>query len=190
MLRRLRKKPVSSTPLYGQIRVAGVVHDSIVDGPSIRTTVFLQGCLHNCKGCHNPETHSLYGGELVSTDTLYQEITENNVCKAVTFSGGDPVYQLFSLKCLLQKLKEDGYNIWMFTGFLFEELTERQKEVICDVDVLVDGLFVEELKSMDLVYKGSANQRIISIPRTMVAGKVVLSEHDSKNLLTASESMS
>lgn len=157
------------------LRVAGIVHDSAVDGPGgLRCCLFLQGCKHACKGCHNPETWSLAGGQDRSISDLEIEIRSSNP-DGVTISGGEPLLQPIPLKQLLSKLEPD-YNIWLYTGFTWEQImqSDDMKAVLDFVDVLVDGRFVQELRSIDLLFKGSSNQRIIDVQQSLKLGKVVL----------------
>lgn len=147
-----------------------IIRDSIVDGVGLRSVVFVQGCNHNCKGCHNPSTHSFKKGVEIEVRDIVDEIDKDIINKAVTISGGDPMYQADSLLELVKRLKSKGYNIWVYTGFCLEELNGVQLEVLNYIDVLVDGRFEEEKKSMSLKFKGSSNQRLIDIQRYVNTG--------------------
>ncbi len=163
----------------GDIRIFGVVEESIVDGPGIRYSVFVQGCSHGCPGCHNPESHSPKGGELRSIESVLGGIRSNKLIAGVTLSGGEPFEQPHACAVLAQQLKADGYNIWTFTGYLYEDLlkmSQANPDIAClldNIDVLVDGPFVEELKSLELDWRGSSNQRVIDLAKTRDVGAIV-----------------
>ena len=158
------------------IQMAGVAGDSIVDGPGIRTAYFCQGCPHHCEGCHNPETWDFAGGP-VDTAELADIARRNPLCHGVTFSGGEPFAQPEGFAELADMLKADGYEIASYTGYTFEHLrdsgTPAQKELLRRLDVLIDGPFVLAQRSLDLVFRGSANQRIIDVPRSLASGEIV-----------------
>lgn len=163
----------------GDIRIFGVVEESIVDGPGIRYSIFVQGCSHGCSGCHNPESHSPKGGELRSIESVLGGIRSNKLIAGVTLSGGEPFEQPHACAALAQQLKADGYNIWTFTGYLYEDLlkmSQANPDIAClldNIDVLVDGPFVEELKSLELDWRGSSNQRVIDLAKTRDVGAIV-----------------
>ncbi len=156
--------------------------DSIVDGEGIRSVIWFQGCSHNCLGCHNPETHDFYQGFLVSINELKEQINELEYQEGVTFSGGDPFMQPEALLVLARYVHEKGMNVWCYTGFLYEDLIKMAKEkpiyfeVLKEIDILVDGKFVQELKSFDAVFRGSSNQRIIDVQKSLAREKVILVE--------------
>ena len=159
------------------IDMAGIVGDSIVDGPGIRTVFFSQGCPHHCEGCQNPETWAFGTGTPTDTETLADIARENPLCRGVTFSGGEPFAQAAGFAELAEKLKREGYEIACYTGYTFEQLrdagTPEQKKLLSLLDVLVDGPFVLAARSLDLVFRGSANQRVIDVPKSLSAGEVV-----------------
>ena len=163
----------------GDIRIFGVVEESIVDGPGIRYSIFVQGCSHGCPGCHNPESHSPKGGELRSIESVLGGIRSNKLIAGVTLSGGEPFEQPHACAVLAQQLKADGYNVWIFTGYLYEDLmkmSQANPDIACllnNIDVLVDGPFVEELKSLELDWRGSSNQRVIDLAKTRDVGAIV-----------------
>ena len=168
---------------FNTIRMAGVVRESIVDGPGLRLTVFCQGCPHGCKGCHNQETHDFNGGKEVSTLKLLREIRENTLLDGVTFSGGEPFEQAIALTKFAELVKslERDLNIVTYTGYTFEELlrgaySERPEwlDLLEVTDILIDGGFVEELKSYELKYRGSSNQRYLDCQESLRKGKAVL----------------
>lgn len=156
-----------------EIRIAGTVCESIVDGPGIRYVVFVQGCVHNCVGCHNPETHSFNGGKVVDTEQLFYECVENPLHKGVTFSGGEPFCQPQALYALGKKFKERGYHLMCYSGWTFEQLVEKSyneqgvSDLLSIIDVLVDGRFDIDKRSLQLKFRGSSNQRIIDVPSSL-----------------------
>ena len=161
-----------------QLRINATVDDSIVDGPGIRYSIFVQGCPHHCPGCHNPQTHSFEGGSLVETDKLLADIKLNPLLDGVTFSGGEPFCQAAALAELGREIRKLGLNIMTYSGFTFEQLYEcRDQDGIGDLlavtDVLVDGRFMEDLRSLELRFRGSSNQRIIDVPASLAAGHAV-----------------
>ena len=160
-----------------QIRIAGMVEDSIVDGPGLRFTLFTQGCPHHCPGCHNPETHDIRNGETIELKEIYQRIKNDKGITGVTFSGGDPFLQAQKLIPLAKKLKEDGYDLAMYSGWTFEELSDSKipgaKELLSFADTLVDGKFILEQRSLELPFRGSKNQRIIDVQKSLKLGFAV-----------------
>lgn len=151
------------------LRLSGIESESIVDGPGIRYVVFVQGCPHNCKGCHNPQTHDFKGGYMESQDKLLQEIKENPLLSGVTFSGGEPFCQAKALAQLGKKVKGMGKHLMVYSGFTLEQLLEKGKtedevmDLLKTADVLVDGPFIEEQKDLELSFRGSSNQRYIEL---------------------------
>ncbi len=164
------------------IRLAGLVPESFVDGPGIRFTVFVQGCPHHCKGCQNPETHNFEGGRLADVDRLFNKIISNPLVSGVTFSGGEPFCQPEPLAYLAGLLKEKGYHLMSYSGYTFEELTALSEknpsvgELLGRLDLLVDGRFELSQRSLELKFKGSRNQRIIDVPKSLNEGRAVISE--------------
>ena len=164
------------------IRLAGLVPESYVDGPGIRFTVFVQGCPHHCKGCHNPETHDFNGGRLADVDKIFGKIISDPLIKGVTFSGGEPFCQPEPLNYLAGLLKEKGYHVMSYSGYTFEELLKMSEENSCvkylleKLDILVDGRFELSQRSLELKFKGSRNQRLIDVPKSLKEGRVVLCE--------------
>ena len=164
-----------------ELRIAGTANDSIVDGPGIRFTIFTQGCPHNCKGCHNPQTHAFDGGELTDTDVLLEKIKSNPLLDGVTFSGGDPFCQAVPLAYLGRQIKELGLNIVTYTGYDFEELYKNREHNgwgdLLDVTyILIDGKFVEELRDWNIKFRGSSNQRYIDCPESLKQGRAIEAE--------------
>ena len=158
------------------IRMAGIAGDSIVDGPGIRTTYFAQGCPHHCEGCHNPETWDFDAGTPMETEALASVARANPLCRGVTFSGGEPFAQAEAFAELAELLKKEGYEVASYSGYTFEQLlhgTPEQKKLLKLLDVLVDGPFVLSRRSLDLVYRGSDNQRILDVQKSLAAGEPV-----------------
>ena len=156
--------------------LSGIVSDSIVDGPGIRTTVFSQGCPHHCEGCHNPETWEFGCGTLVEEETVLNIVRSNPLCRGVTFSGGEPFAQAEGFAKLAGLLKEQGYEVASYSGYTFEQLlsgTPAQKKLLESIDVLIDGPFIQAEKSLELSFRGSRNQRILDVPASLAAGQAV-----------------
>lgn len=157
-----------------QIRIAGLVPESFVDGDGIRFAIFMQGCRRNCAGCHNPETHDLNGGRLVDTDEIISAIKKNPLLDGITLTGGEPLLQIAAADELARAAKNFGLSVWCYTGFTFESLPPEAEPLLAHVDVLIDGEFVEGLRDLDLQFRGSRNQRIIDLKKTRAQNKIVL----------------
>ena len=157
-----------------QIRIAGLVPESFVDGDGIRFAIFMQGCLRNCAGCQNPETHSLDGGRLMDTDEIISEIKKNPLLDGITLTGGEPLLQLDAANELAQAAKIFGLSVWLYTGYTFEELPPEAATLLENVDVIIDGAFIESQRDLDLQFRGSRNQRIIDVKKTCAQNKIVL----------------
>ncbi|WP_028911317.1 anaerobic ribonucleoside-triphosphate reductase activating protein [Prevotella sp. MA2016] len=157
------------------IRVLDIIEDTMVDGPGFRTSIYCAGCGHQCPGCHNPQSWAFDGGREMTTQQLMKIITADPFAN-VTFSGGDPMYQAAGFAELAHAIHEQtNKDIWCFTGFTFESLIQDdQRELLRQIDVLVDGPFVERLKNPDLLFRGSSNQRLIDVPASLYEGRVVL----------------
>ena len=165
---------------YPRLRIAGIEPESFVDGPGIRMVVFTQGCHHNCPGCQNPQTHDFNGGHFIDIDEIVSMIDENPLLDGITFSGGDPMDQAEALIPLARIIKERGLNLVIFTGYTYERLMELAAgrpaffELLSFGDILIDGPFIMAKKSLELKFRGSSNQRIIDLPKSLVEGHVVL----------------
>ena len=156
--------------------LSGIVQDSIVDGPGIRTTFFCQGCPHHCEGCHNPETWDFGCGTQVPVEDLVDVVKSNPLCRGVTFSGGEPFAQPEGFAKLARLLKAEGYEVASYSGFTFEELlsgSDAQKELLSSIDILIDGPFVMAERSLEIAFRGSRNQRILDVPKSLSAGKAI-----------------
>ena len=158
------------------VKLAGIVPDSIVDGPGLRTTLFAQGCPHHCPGCHNPETWDFSGGYEATADMILGIVRFNPLSRGVTFSGGEPFAQAEGFAEIAKLLHTGAYEVASYTGYTFEELlngTEGQKELLRHLDILIDGPFLQEEKSLELAFRGSRNQRIIHVPKSLEKGEAV-----------------
>ena len=156
-----------------KLRLAGVIRESIVDGPGIRMTIFTQGCPHHCKGCHNEQTWDFEGGYDSSTERILEEAQKDPILRGLTFSGGEPFCQAEALSALAKEAKEKGYDIFCYTGFTFEKLVSEfdthpeYKELLTYCDWLVDGPFVLSERSLMLKFRGSKNQRILDVKKSL-----------------------
>ena len=158
------------------LNLSGIQGDSIVDGPGIRTTFFCQGCPHHCEGCHNPETWPFEGGTPMPTEALVEIVTSNPLCRGVTFSGGEPFAQAEGYLELAKALKEKGYEVASYSGYTFEQLlhgTTAQKALLAQLDVLIDGPFILGERSLQTPFRGSKNQRILDVPKSLAAEAAV-----------------
>ena len=160
-----------------KIRVFGTVNDSIVDGPGLRYVVFTQGCLHQCVGCHNPQSHDPKGGYWKDIDDLLIEIDQNPLLDGVTISGGEPFLQIEPLIDFVKKVKQRDLHVMIYSGYTYEEilsLSDQAKLLLSLCDILVDGRFILSLRSLSLLYRGSSNQRIINIPLSLQTHQVMI----------------
>lgn len=162
-----------------KIRLANhLQRDSVVDGIGIRTIIWTQGCAHACPDCHNQNTHSFNGGFEVDIDNIKKEIDTLELQSGITFSGGDPLYQIDAVIELSKYIAKKNMNIWVYTGFTYEEVLKmpRGKELLQIIDVLVDGKFDINKKSLDAPFRGSTNQRIIDTKESIKKKSIVLVE--------------
>ena len=156
--------------------LSGIVSDSIVDGPGIRTTIFCQGCPHHCEGCHNPETWDFGCGTTVPVEAIVDIVRSNPLCRGVTFSGGEPFAQPEGFAKLAGLLKELGYEVASYSGYTFEALlngSDAQKKLLESIDILIDGPFLLAQKSLEVPFRGSRNQRILDVPKSLAEGRAV-----------------
>ena len=158
------------------IRVIDVIEDTMVDGPGFRTSIYCAGCRHRCPGCHNPQSWAFDAGRDMTVEQLMRIIEADPYTQGVTFSGGDPMYQAAAFAELARQIhRRTQKDIWCYTGFTFESLIhDDQRELLTEVDVLVDGPFVESLHDPDLLFRGSSNQRLIDVQASRYSGKTVL----------------
>lgn len=158
------------------LRISGTVNDSIVDGKGIRFVIFTQGCPHHCPGCHNPQTHDFSGGHDCDINKIFEKIEANPLLDGVTFSGGEPFCQAKELLPLAKKIKNTPLNIWAYSGYTFDELLliPEAAELLNYIDVLVDGKFIQEQKTLDVPFRGSYNQRVIDVPKSLTSNQIVI----------------
>lgn len=158
-----------------EISILKIFESTIVDGPGLRTTIYAAGCPHHCLNCHNPQSWKIDNGEKQSLDYILKKILSND--ENVTFSGGDPVFQLNGFAKLAELIKENSNkNIWCYTGYTFDQVLALPNSInlLKHIDVLVDGPFVDSLKDETLLFRGSSNQRIIDVKKSLESGKTTL----------------
>ena len=166
---------------------ADLQSDSIVDGPGLRTVIWTQGCAHHCPECQNPQTWDFDGGGLVPVSEVLKAIDELEDQTGITFSGGDPMYQPEACTKIAKYCKDKGYDIWVYTGFTYEELINMSKtkpiykEFLSNIDILVDGPFKIKERDLSLLFRGSRNQRLIDMPKTLSKGEVILLDEYAYN---------
>lgn len=159
------------------IRLSATANDSIVDGPGLRFTVFVQGCSHRCPGCHNPETHDPLAGRLADTRGLIAQMRENPLLSGLTLSGGEPFEQPEACLALAQGARGLGLDVWVYSGYTYEALLNRgeaARALLLACDVLVDGPYLQGQRSLELRFRGSRNQRLIDLNQTWARGEVTL----------------
>lgn len=162
-----------------KLRLAGIVPESIVDGPGLRLTFFFQGCPHRCRGCHNPETHDPAGGREAAAADLLAQIRAARGIDGVTFSGGEPFVQAAALAGLAEGIRALGLDLVLYSGFTFEELLrksssdEQISRLLRAGTLLVDGPYIEAERDLTLPYRGSRNQRLIDLPASLSRGAAV-----------------
>ncbi len=162
-----------------KIRLASTLQpDSIVDGEGIRTVIWTQGCAHACPGCHNPETWDFNGGFLTDTDEVNKELDKLEGQDGITLSGGDPLFQPQASAEIAKHAHEIGLTVWCYTGFTYEDLLKRKPmlDLLKHVDVLIDGKFILAERSLNIYFRGSRNQRIIDVQKSLKEGKTVVIE--------------
>lgn len=159
-------------------RIAGIINNSVVDGPGLRTAIFFSGCRRHCKGCHNPEAQDFNYGKEYTKDDIDKILTlaRNVGDSGITLTGGHPLepenYE-FAYE-MVKKAKEYNLNVWLYTGYVFEQIPIMYMDLISLCNVVVDGPFIENLKSNDCLYRGSTNQRLINTKETFDRGEIVL----------------
>jgi anaerobic ribonucleoside-triphosphate reductase activating protein len=162
-----------------KLRVAGIVQESYVDGPGIRMAVFVQGCNHCCSGCQNPHTWDYDSGYDVSIEKIINDFSSNPLLNGITFTGGEPIDKAYIL-CEIADIVKNKFNksVWCYTGYTFEELMLVKNNTLSNflnnIDVLVDGPFVLDKRDLNLLFRGSSNQRIIDVQESLKANKVIL----------------
>lgn len=173
-----------------KIRLASLIHDSIVDGEGLRTVIFTQGCPHNCPGCHNQRSIPFEGGTLLDISDVIAEVLKRDL-KRVTFSGGEPFVQAQACYYIAKELKDQGYQLWSYSGFTFEVLMRLKdpyiQKFLSQLDVLIDGPFVLSKRSLSTLFRGSTNQRIIDVPKSLLQNKAIVVEKYQETTTTKSE---
>lgn len=167
------------------IRLYGLEPESIVDGAGYRTAIFVQGCPHHCKGCHNPGSHDANGGTIWTLDEIEAKFSNHPLLDGITLTGGEPFTQPAQCAALARSAHAMGQNVWTYSGYTLEQLYEMSlenadmKALLDETDVLIDGLFVLEQRSLDLLFRGSRNQRLIDMRQTRITGRLALWEPEA-----------
>jgi len=160
------------------LRIAGTVNDSITDGSGIRFVIFFQGCLHHCPGCQNPQTQSLTGGFVVSHETILEKIRQNPILDGITLSGGEPMLQAKGAALLAHEAHQMGLRVNTYTGYLWEDLIRSGNQdwlnLLKETDYLIDGPYLKAQRNLNLLFRGSENQRIIDVPQSLKAKTPIL----------------
>lgn len=159
------------------LRVSGIVQDSIVDGPGLRLTVFTQGCPHHCPDCHNESTHDFAGGTIRTIEEIQTILSEDLLSRGITFSGGEPLVQAAPLAELAAFAHSIHKDVWVYTGYTWEEiLADKDPSVLSllqHTDVLIDGRFDVKQRDLTLLFRGSHNQRIIDVPKSLAFNQMI-----------------
>ena len=155
------------------MRIAGIVNDSIVDGPGLRLAIFAQGCPHHCPGCHNPESHDFAGGSDMDTEKIIARMDANPLLDGITLTGGEPFEQPDACRILADAAHARGLNVWAYSGYTFEQLcaVPEKRRLLEACDVPVDGPFLLEERSLDLRFRGSKNQRVLKVAELLAGGE-------------------
>ena len=163
------------------IRLAAPLQsDSVVDGFGVRTVIWTQGCSHNCPFCQNPQTHDFDGGALFEIEDILEDLKELQNQDGITLSGGDPLFQIDAITEIAKYARSIGLNVWCYTGFTYEQIIKlgeknnKYNEFLNYIDVLVDGKFEHAKKDLNLLFRGSSNQRLINVPETLKQNKIIL----------------
>lgn len=157
------------------LSVLDIVESTTVDGPGFRTAIYAAGCSHHCPGCHNPQSWNINAGHPVTIEYIANRLL-NNPFENVTFTGGDPLYQAEEFAELAQQIKlHSTKNIWCYTGYTFETIRSNHRfaTLLKNIDVLVDGRFLIEKRNTDLLFRGSENQRLIDVQRSINSGEII-----------------
>ncbi len=163
-----------------KVRIAGVVKESVVDGPGLRAVVFFQGCPHRCPGCHNPGTWDPNGGYETTPEEIWAalEYDQNPLLSGITITGGEPLLQPAAALTLARMVQARGGNVMLYTGYTWEEViafpSGTVRELLNHLELLVDGPFLQDEKEAGLVFRGSRNQRIIKVQPSLASGEIVL----------------
>lgn len=171
------------------VQLAGLVEESVVDGPGMRFVIFTQGCKHQCEGCHNPQTHDMNGGQTVTISYLEEQIDKQQLIRGVTFSGGEPFLQPKAMAHLARYAKNKGLHTMAYTGYTFEKLLSMSKtdrdiaDFLSHLDMLVDGPFILAQRDITLQFRGSSNQRILDVPASVRQGEAVIWQDPNEVML-------
>ena len=176
------------------LKLFGLVEDSIVDGPGLRLAVFVQGCSHHCKDCHNKDSWSYAEdkGYTISIDDIVSILLNNPLTTGLTLSGGEPldtINKIEAIKELIHRLRSNNWNksIWIYTGYIFEDLINNPDvfPILEETEVIVDGKFDCTKRSLDLKFRGSSNQRLIDVQQSIRSNSIVLwkSKFDLESLI-------
>ena len=158
------------------ISILDIVHDTTVDGPGFRTTIYAAGCAHRCLECHNPQSWDKNNGILHSTRSLLDDVKKSDFAN-VTFSGGDPLMQVDAFTELARLIRiETNKTIWCYTGFVYEQVIRSPKysQILPYIDVLVDGPYIHTLNDESLRFRGSSNQRLIDVQASLKNDRLTL----------------
>ena len=165
------------------MRYADIAYDDIANGTGFGATIFMQGCPHHCAGCHNPSTWDFNGGHIFDDEAFNELIEYYNKRPSATrlsISGGEPLTSQNNncnnaiAICGFFKLSKPDIKIWLWTGYKFEDFTQEQKVILSCIDVLIDGPFIRSEKDLTLPFRGSRNQRVIDVKKTLENGHIVL----------------
>ena len=158
-------------------RLYGFEANSFVDGPGVRMAIFFQGCIKHCKGCQNPGSWPMYGGEKRDTEEFKKLMASDPLLDGITLSGGEPFLQPVAALELARFAHSRGLNVWCYSGYTFEQISEwedARKALLREIDVLVDGPFEEDRMSLEIPWRGSSNQRLVDVKKSLEKGEVVL----------------
>lgn len=159
------------------VRLAGIVNESVSDGPGLRIALFFQGCKHQCPGCHNPQTWPIQAGTEYEVEVLLHRLPDTPLIRGVTLSGGDPFYQPLAAAQIALEFQKRGKDVWAYTGFVWEQLQNMQNDAVHQLlqccDILIDGPFIQSQRCLNLPFRGSANQRVIDVKESLDTGKVM-----------------
>ena len=163
-----------------ELQMMNVQYSSSVDGTGFRDVLFVSGCPHRCEGCHNPQTWDYHAGVRVKLGEVYEKLTNSSITN-ITISGGEPFEQASSLYYLVSEIKKNtDKTVWIYSGYTFENIIfDKEKRSLLEIcDVLVDGRFEKDNTELNMRFKGSLNQRIIDIKKSLEKGEAVLLELD------------
>lgn len=154
--------------------VLAIMRGTTVDGPGFRTSIYLAGCNHRCPGCHNPSSWDPEGGDRMTIDEILSVVEEEGF--NVTLSGGDPLFSPDKTESLVRKLVDNGRKVWIYTGYIWESILNRAelRKAVELAEVVVDGPFIEKFKDPDLLFRGSSNQRLIDVMKSLSSNGTII----------------